>query len=309
MYSENLLSLNIMGNSEDYAPIALFVYKRPDHTRKALDALIKNPEFSASKFFVYCDGPRHDTDISLVQAVRDLVRSYSLPNIVQVERDRNLGLANSIITGVTELCNKYGKVIVLEDDLITSKYFLKNMNNALNFFEHDKNIWSISGYTSSLKNCDDFNQEYFFSPIACSWGWGTWKNRWERVNWDTRSYNIAKKDISEFSKLGRQFPLMLELQIKGKIDSWAIRWCYNSFINRAKTVYFIKSNICNIGHDGSGTNCSLKIDYDSNLILANTVVPSLLHERMLLVWLSSRCSCHGDSVDNAKGLHGHVSQP
>jgi hypothetical protein len=258
----NSLSLTTMYNSENHAPIALFVYKRPDHTRKALDALIKNPEFSESKFFVYCDGPRHDTDISLVQAVRDLVRSYSLPNIVQVERDRNLGLANSIITGVTELCDKYGKVIVLEDDLVVSPFFLNYMNSALQRYEADDQVMQISGHMFPLKLETD--TDAIFLPFTTSWGWATWGRAWKIFDPNMHGFDRLKADKSlrfRFNINGTyQYFGMLQKQANGEIDSWAIRWYLSVFLQNGITLYPTKSLVGNTGFDGSGTHCSKSVN-------------------------------------------------
>ena len=151
------------------SPIALFVYNRPHHTRKTLESLMANAELSDSPLYVFCDGAKRKKDIPLVQATRELIRSYELDNATIIEREENMGLANSIITGVTELCNKYGRVIVVEDDLYLSPYFLKYMNTALDTYEEYDAVMHISGYLFPVRG--QLPDTFFYRATSC-WGWG-----------------------------------------------------------------------------------------------------------------------------------------
>jgi len=160
--------------TEQYAPIALFTFKRPDHTRKTLESLVGNPEFLDSPLFIYCDGARNDDEAEQVEETRQLIRDWPHPNKTVIERKRNWGLANSIIDGVTSLCEQFGKVIIIEDDMVLSEYFLSYMNDGLNCYINDQQVISIHGYCYPI----DGLPETFFLKGADCWGWATWKDRW-----------------------------------------------------------------------------------------------------------------------------------
>ena len=238
-----------------FAPIALFVYKRPQHTRKTLESLMANVEFSDSPLYVFCDGAKSEKDIHLVQETRNLIRSYGLDNAIIMERNENIGLANSIITGVTELCNKYGRVIVVEDDLYFSPHFLKYMNTALDTYERYDKVMHISAYMFPVKGQ---LPNTFFYRVTSSWGWGTWKRAWDKFEPD--EYTLLKglrsrEKRREFDIQGSiKYYRMLVLQAFGVNDSWAIRWYASVFLNNGLCLHPGKSLVNNIGQDDSGTH-------------------------------------------------------
>jgi hypothetical protein len=206
--------------------------------------------------FVFSDAPKSDSDIEKVIRVRKYVKTINgFRNIVVTEREYNYGLAKSIIEGVTEIINQYGKVIVLEDDLITSPGFLSFMNGALNYYGKNDKIFSIAGYTSPIKNPE---HDVYFTQRASSWGWATWKDRWNDIKWDLADdYKRFKKDKSAkkaFNGMGSDMCKMLDDQMKGKINSWAIRWCYNQFLAQQYTVFPTVSKVTNIGTASSATH-------------------------------------------------------
>lgn len=179
--------------------------------------------------------------------------------------EHNKGLAKSVITGVSQVIEKYGKVIVMEDDLISTEDFLQYMNDALNYYEKNQKIWSISGFNIPIKMPKDYKSDVYLSYRGCSWGWATWKDRWDKVDWDVTDYDEFKKNKRLRKKLnrgGRDMANMLDLQMEGKIDSWAIRWCYSQSKQDMFTVYPVKSRIRNIGLDGSGTHSGVTSHYD-----------------------------------------------
>jgi len=134
------------------APIALFVYNRPDHTRKTIEALIGNELAPQSRLIVFSDGPRDNKDVLLVEQVRDYISTIrGFESVSIIPSKSNKGLANSIISGVTSVLSEYDKVIVLEDDLVTSPQFLRYMNNSLDFYENDEAVISIHGYIYPVK--------------------------------------------------------------------------------------------------------------------------------------------------------------
>ncbi|MCU7500505.1 MAG: glycosyltransferase [Ignavibacteria bacterium] len=273
------------------APIALFVYNRPVHTSETLKALKENVYAAESELFVFSDGPRSSKDIPQVNEVREIVKKISgFKNITIIEQKENLGLANSIISGVTKLCNKYGKVIVLEDDLISSPYFLKYMNEGLNYYEGYKNVFTVCGFNHNpgiMKINKDYAFDVFFSYRNSSYGWGTWRDRWERADWELPDYNefmLDKKKQKLFNKSGDDLTNLLVKQVKGRIDSWSIRWTYSHFKNNALAVYPRFSYIDNIGFDGSGVHCKPIYKYNNDLsksIIDPTFVPPFTDEKVL----------------------------
>lgn len=185
-------------------------------------------------------------------------------------RERNFGLANSIISGVTQVIESYGKAIVLEDDMISSPYFLKYMNEVLNIFETDQRIFSVTGYTFPIKIPENYKQSLYLSPRSSSWGWGTWKNRWEKADWevkDFQSFITDKSRVESFNKGGDDLTRMLKNSISGKVDSWSVKWTYTHFLNNAYCVYPVKSRIKNIGTDSSGVHTSKTNKFDVELEL------------------------------------------
>lgn len=253
-----------------YAPVVLFLYNRPKHTKITLDALKANPLASNTDLYIFIDGPKTLEQRKNVEEVYNIASNTAGFRKIKIVRSHiNKGLSNSVINGVTDIINQYGKVIVLEDDLISSSYFLEYMNNSLNLYENNTKIWSISGYTPrNINSKGEYDKDIYLSVRGCSWGWGTWKNRWELIDWEVKDYVNSKnkqKIRREFNKGGNDLSFMLEDQINGRIDSWAIRWVYNQFKHSSYTVYPIKSMITNIGLDFSGTHSSNNQKYYSPL--------------------------------------------
>lgn len=248
-----------MNTEVDFAPIALFVYNRPEHTRLTIEALTRNFQASHSCLFIFSDGFKDNSDRESVNAVRRyLSQVQGFAKVTIIERNSNWGLANSIIEGVTHLCEQYGRVIVLEDDLQTSSYFLEYMNNALDLFKDDNRVASVSGYMFPIKH--DFSNKIFLRRTPLSWGWATWKDSWDGFEKDGNLLlnNLKKqKKALKFNYLGPQpFFKMLKQQIKGKNNSWFIRWCASLFLTDKVTVMPTQSLVKNIGIDGTGTHCA-----------------------------------------------------
>ena len=243
----------------EFAPIILFVYDRPEHTRKTIEALKKNRWASNSELFIFSDASKNEKSLANVKKVREYIKTVSgFKNISIKESEKNKGLANSIIHGVTGIIDKYGKVIVLEDDLITSINFLEYMNEALDFYGKDTKIWSISAYNLPIKIPENYNKEIYLSLRACSWGWATWKDRWGENDWDVGDYSrfiLDRKQRKLFNRGGNDMVEMLKDQMEGRIDSWAIRWCYSQFKYGGYCIYPVTSKVQNIGLDGTGVHC------------------------------------------------------
>lgn len=239
------------------APIALFVYNRPDHARCTVDALKKNFLAQASDLIIFSDAPKSESQATKVHEVRQYIRQIDdFKSVTIVERETNLGLAKSIIDGVTAIVNKYGCVIVLEDDMLTSPYFLTYMNEALKKYANDERVACIHGYVYPV---EQKLPEAFFLPGADCWGWATWQRGWQLFNSDGQFLlgELERQKLTKAFDFNGTYPYtkMLEGQIKGTNDSWAIRWYASAFLAGKLTLYPGCSLIDNIGNDDSGTHC------------------------------------------------------
>jgi hypothetical protein len=256
------------------APIIIFTYRRK--IDRLIETLLANKLSKRSELYIFSDGNKNEKDFEDVQDVRTYLQTIKgFKNINIIESSINKGLANSIIDGVSKVMDKYTKVIVLEDDLIVSSDFLEYMNDALNFYENDNKIWSISAYAPKLQCLDTLKDDIYLSPRASSWGWATWKDRWEIIDWEVNDFVTLKVDKSlkhKFNLGGNDMYKMLELQMLGKIDSWAIRWCYSQFRYNRYTIYPKKSKIINDGFNdnkgthNSGKNSKLTLELHNNSV-------------------------------------------
>jgi len=248
------------------APIVLFVYNRLWHTQQTVEALQKNELANQSELFIYSDAPKNENAVNSVAEVREYIKSIDgFKKITIVERDKNWGLANSIIDGVTNIVNKYGKVVVLEDDLVTSPYFLRYMNDNLEIYKDEKSVASIHGYIYPIENLPNS----FFIKGADCWGWATWKDRWSLFESDGQKLldELLSRNLQREADFNNSygFTKMLKNQIAGKNNSWAVRWYMSSFLKDMLTLYPGKSYVQNIGNDSSGTHCSTSDMYTINL--------------------------------------------
>jgi len=250
------------------SPIVLFVYNRPWHTRQTIEALQKNELAKDSELYIYSDAPKNENAIEKVEEVRVYIKNIEgFKRVNIIERNKNFGLANSIIDGVTKTVNAYGKIIVLEDDLVTSPYFLKFMNEALDFYKNNDLIMSISGYTYPFEMPQNYKEDVFLFYRSSSWGWASWRERWNKVDFEVKNYSLIKKNKQLKKKLnkgGEDLFDMLKMQMKGKINSWAIRFALSHSLNDSYVLFPSKSLVHNIGHDGSGIHCGVSYDWDSS---------------------------------------------
>jgi hypothetical protein len=256
-----------------YAPILLFVYNRPLHTRRTIEALIKNHLADQSNLIVYADGPKSDKDTASIEEVRRFVRSVKGFRSIHIsESPINKGLADSIIHGVTETLRSYEKVIVLEDDLVTSPHFLAYMNECLALYENDDQVISIHGYTYPVEGK---LPETFFIRGADCWGWATWRRGWAQFEADGRKLlnELRERKLTEEFDFNNSFPFtqMLINQIEGKNNSWAIRWNASAFLKGRLTLYPGVTMVENIGFDSGGTH-SGKMDQEYNSTLSTEPV-------------------------------------
>ncbi len=250
-------------SDKGYAPIVIFLYCRPDKTASLFDSLIKDPLANESEVFVFSDAPKNEKAREGVDKVREYLDDPKLAghfrSFTVNKAETNRGLAASVIDGVGDIMDRYGRAIVLEDDLTVSPAFLQYMNNCLDYYGNDKRIFSISGYSPFLKSSKGYDKNVYLNYRASSWGWATWKDRWDMVDWSVSDYASFKYDLKAnrtFARGGNDLPSMLRAQMKGKIDSWAVRFCYCQSRNDMLSIAPIRSLVSNTGFDGSGTNCA-----------------------------------------------------
>lgn len=245
------------------APIVLFTYNRPEHTRITLEHLAANDLADQSILYIYCDGPREgasEKTLQKIQEVKKIIRSRQWTKEVCIkEAEKNKGLARNVMDGVTEIVNKHGKVIVLEDDLLISKSFLPYMNTALDRYETEEIIKQISGFLFPIEQRK--TNTAFFLPITNTVGWGTWKRAWNEIDFQVQGYEALKTD----KKLRHQFnmegaynytKILLSQVEKGTNDSWAILYWWSIFQKKGITLFPDYSLIQHNDFDSSGTHVS-----------------------------------------------------
>jgi hypothetical protein len=238
------------------APITIFSYKRLDALKGLVQSLLLNSQASQSNLIVYSDGPKNEDDRLLIEGCREYVQNLTgFFSVKLVSRDSNLGLSKSMISGVSEVLKEYEKIIVLEDDLVVSPFFLKFMNDALVKYIDKDDVISIHGYVYPVEN---ILPETFFLRGADCWGWGTWRRAWSFFKADGEKLlnNLTQThQLKEFNfNNSFNYSGMLRDQIEGKNDSWAILWYASAFLSNKLTLYPGKSLISNAGNNGSGTH-------------------------------------------------------
>ncbi len=249
-----------------FAPVLLFTYNRPSHTRQALESLMRNELCNETVLYIYSDGYKDNSDKNKVLKVRELIHSIDGFKKIHInENTQNVGLAKNIINGVTKIVNEYEKVIVLEDDLIIAPHFLSFMNNALNKFEDEEKIGHVHGFCFPI----DELPETFLIKWTGSWGWGTWKKAWQKFNPNGQEllYEINRRKLAKQFDFDGKYPYtrMLKRQVNGENNSWAIRWNASLFLNNMFSLNTGKSLIQNIGFDGSGVHSGSDEIYTTDL--------------------------------------------
>lgn len=248
--------------------IVIFTYGRLDHTKITLDSISKNYNFKEYPVVIYSDGPKIGHE-DKVLSVRDFLKDFrkNNTNVKVIERAKNIGLEKSIISGITETLERYPAVIVIEDDIRTSPAFLNFMSTMLDKYKDDKRIGSISGYSHAkgvMNIPESYKYDVFFVPRTSSWGWATWKDKWEDVDWDIKEIEEFESDRGaqrNFNKGGKDLSGMLIKQVKKGIDTWDIQWSYHNFKKKRFTVYPTISYVENIGHDGTGIHCGISSSF------------------------------------------------
>lgn len=251
------------------SPVIIFVYNREAHGSKVIEALAKCNMAKDSDVFIYSDGPKNKNQEDNVARMRKYLNNvdktqFRTLNVICAPN--NKGLAKSIISGVSEVMEKYGRAIVLEDDAVPAVNFLEYMNACLEYYKDNDKIWAIGGYLVPVKIPENEQSDVFLALRGSSCAWGTWSDRWKSVDWDCTYYKAFRSNLIQrhkFNKAGSDMSIMLDRQMRGRIDSWAIRFAYARFQKDAFWVMPYVSKIFNIGFDSSGTHSGCTDKFDS----------------------------------------------
>lgn len=252
-----------------YAPVVIFAYDRLEHLRSTINSLQLNKLAHKTDIFIYSDSAKSKKNEEGVSKVRDYLTSITgFQSVTIIHRAQNFGLAKSIISGVSEILKTSKRIIVLEDDLVTSPYFLNYMNDALEMYKEHSEVASIHGYIYPINNKNLPN--YFFIKGADCWGWATWDRAWQHFEADgnlllEQINNAPDKADFDFSG-GYKYTKMLQDQVEGKNNSWAIRWYASAFLRGMVTLYPSQSFVHNIGNDGSGTHSETTNHFDADIL-------------------------------------------
>ena len=244
-------------NIQQIAPIALFVYNRLDHTRRTVDSLKKNTLAGVSELVIFSDAPKTEVHSEKVRKVRQYIRQIEgFKSVSIIERDSNFGLARSIIDGVTRVVKKYGRIIVLEDDMVTSPYFLTYMNEALDVYQDEEKVMHISGYMFPI-DVSSLPETFFLRTASC-WGWATWDRAWKYFSKEPQKLlqEYSGKEIKVFNMDGTcNFWSQVEQNASGLINTWAVFWYASVFRLGGLCLHPAFSMVNNIGHDATGEHC------------------------------------------------------
>lgn len=252
------------------APIILFAFNRLEAVKRTVESLLMNSEAVDSELFVFVDGPRSHvpTDKDKVVSVCDYVKTIQgFKELTYTFAEDNKGLAPSVIEGVSQVLRIYGRAIIVEDDLYCGKNFLAYMNQGLDRYEAKKEVFSVCGYTNQVKRPRGYDYDAYACVRSSSWGWGTWIDRWNSIDWELNDWTSCEAQAKAFNRWGGSDCFgMLRDWHEGRNQSWAIRFCYGQFLQRKFSIFPMVSKVANEGFDGQGTNCKgwsrFKYDFD-----------------------------------------------
>ena len=252
----------------DTTPVVLFAFNRPDALRRSLTALAAADLAAETDLYIRLDGPRNGADAEKVAAVREIaLGAQGFRRVDVVWSEENRGLASSVISGVDRILEASETVIVLEDDLVVSRGFLVYMNEALRKYADDKRVFSVCGYTNRATIPGDYPYDAYFCPRSSSWGWATWRDRWQSVDWNPTPASLQKNALAFNRWGGSDCAKMLRGWMEGRNKSWAIRFCYSQFLQGKTALFPVRSLVDpSAGFEGDGTNCRrynrFKFDFD-----------------------------------------------
>lgn len=260
-----------------FAPIVLFVYARPQHTIRVIEALLQNDLANLSDIYIYADGPKENAteqERENIKQVREYIHSIvGFNRITIIEQQTNKGLDPSEIDAITEVIETYGKVIALEDDAMPHRFFLRFMNDALTFYEHTRKVYAIGSYSPKLPFLQSIKTDVYASYRCESYGWGTWYDRWKQCNWDVHTYDIiqhpTRSKVFKFNRGGGDlFDSLLDVA-EGRTDAWDARWQHCLYLHNAVCVRPTRSLSYNIGWDGTGVHCGAVQSYETSVWMPN----------------------------------------
>ncbi len=243
-----------------YSPIALFTYERLEILKKTVNSLKSNTLSSKTDLYIFSDGPKDKFNVKNIKKVRTYLKSINgFQSVTIIKRKINIGLEKNLIKGLEHIFKNHERVIVLEDDIATSKYFLKYLNDALNKYEKSKKVCQVSGYSFLEKYSKKYGLDelYFIKGSDCL-AWGTWKDRWDIFTNDALSLSKElrkRKLISQFNRGNNYnyFKMLLD-KSRNKNNSWAICWYAKNFLENKYTLYPLKSLASHLGNDINATN-------------------------------------------------------
>lgn len=249
---------NPFAKRREVAPVILFAFNRPDHTKQTLEALAKSDLCEDTDLVAFIDGPRDERDTSKVEAVREQIeRCEAFRSLKIIQRSENHGLARNIIAGVSQVIEERNRVIVVEDDIVVSNGFLTYMNDALDYYANQPKVWHIGGYNEDIESTE-YDRSFFCRAMRC-WGWGTWKDRWQHFEKDPEALirTFSKNDIKRFNlddmEDGHWSQVLANAE--GEINTWAVFWYATIFKHHGLCLNPVVSHVKNIGFDGTGVNC------------------------------------------------------
>ena len=270
----------------DYAPIVMFVYNRADHFTQTYEALAKCPEAKNSILYIFSDGAKNDNAKPQVEQVRQTAKAFAeqkdFKQLVLTESPENKGLAKSVINGVTKVIDKHGSVIVVEDDCVPSPYFLRFMNNALCFYKDESRVGSIAGYAPPIIFPKDYQPDVFAAYRSCSWGWATWKEIWDKVDWDLtyiQEFFQNPEMIKKLNSFGGDRFMRLYRNVVFNANSWSVKFGAHHIKNGLVTIYPRYSYISNIGCDETGVH-SKSADAEKMRVDLNKSIPKPTLEKV-----------------------------
>jgi glycosyltransferase involved in cell wall biosynthesis len=247
------------------SPIAVFCYNRPDHLKRTIEGLKLCRLADQSPLIIFSDGSKSAKDTKAVQEIRDYLPTVEgFASVTLHFSEQNKGLAHAIIEGVSQILETSNTIIVLEDDMLTATDFLEYMNDALHTYEHRHDIFSVSGYSPPIPFPSSYDNDVYLAARTSSWGWATWKDRWQKAVWQFDYFDSLRKNGALKQQITRGgedlWPMFIKQQL-GVIDSWSIRWTFTQALHNGFSVYPVYPKIKNIGTDGSGTNFTSSTRY------------------------------------------------
>ncbi|HQH24781.1 MAG TPA: glycosyltransferase family 2 protein [Bacteroidales bacterium] len=296
------------------APVILFVYNRPVHTLRTLEALTDNYLAEETVLYIHSDGPNSNAskvEKEKINEVRNIIRLKQwCKKVYIIESKANKGLADSIVNGVTDIVNKHGKIIVLEDDIVTSKGFLKYMNDALFIYENEEKVMHISGFMHPVKG--NLPETFFYNVNSC-WGWGTWERAWKKFNNNIIEITTLLQNHSGFTQKkfnkgqGLAFWRQIEDNLNGKIKTWAIFWHAAIYLNNGFALHPRMSLVRNIGMDNTGIHCGMNEKYNNQIIAEFINVNKIeIKENKKAIRLMHKLKDQNSIINKLKRLFGRV---